>query len=113
MSKFYVTKRLLTRFFTNGFLSLSTFILVLFLLPLNIYSLDVTLDFDSWAAKIGDSKSGTVGELAGFDSWAGKIGDSKSGTVGDPTFEVKKTDDVITDDCQPAGLILATKLGML
>ncbi len=92
MSKFYVTKRLRTRFSTNGFLSLSTFILVLFLLPLNIYSLDVTLDFDSWAAKIGDSKSGTVG---------------------DPTFEVKKTDDVITDDCQPAGLILATKLGML
>jgi len=46
MSKFYVTKRLRTRFSTFGFLSLFTFVLVLFLLTPNVYSLDVTLAWD-------------------------------------------------------------------
>ncbi len=43
MSPFYVTKRLETRFSIFGFLTLFTFILVLFLLPKNVYSLDLTL----------------------------------------------------------------------
>ena len=49
MSPSYVTKRLRTRFsrfFIFGFLSLFTFVLVLFLLPQNVYSLDVTLAWD-------------------------------------------------------------------
>ena len=49
MTKSYVTKCLQTRFScfsTFGFLSLFTFVLVLFLLTPNVYSLDVTLAWD-------------------------------------------------------------------
>jgi hypothetical protein len=46
MTTSYVTKRLRTRFSTFGFLSLFTFVLVLFLLPQNVYSLNVTLAWD-------------------------------------------------------------------
>jgi len=46
MKKSYVTKCLQTRFSIFGFLSLLTFVLVLFLLTPNAYSLDVTLAWD-------------------------------------------------------------------
>lgn len=43
MLKSYVTKRLGSRFSIFGFLTLFTFLLFLFLLPKNVYSLDLTL----------------------------------------------------------------------
>jgi hypothetical protein len=46
MSKSYVTKYLRTRFYILGFLSFLSFILVFFLFPQNVYSLDVTFAWD-------------------------------------------------------------------
>ena len=46
MTKSYVTKCLRTRFSIFGFLLLFTFVIVLFLFPQNVYSLDVTLAWD-------------------------------------------------------------------